>query len=122
MGGKKAFNRNLTRTAWGSLLIWWGVVIIVNPFTIGIGSIGTGFILLGLNTLRWLKGIPTRVSTTQIGLIAILWGTLDQARHMLGLPSGFSFALLLVVSGISVLMTPIFTRPKHRNVESTGDV
>jgi hypothetical protein len=122
MGGKKAFNRNLARAAWGFLLIWWGVVIIVNPLTIGIGAIGTGIILLGLNTIRWLKGIPTRVGTTQFGLIAILWGALDQARHMLALPSGMSFALLLVVSGLSVLITPLFSRPKFRNVGRTGDV
>jgi hypothetical protein len=122
MAGKKAFNRNLARVAWGILLIWWGVVIMVNPLTIGIGAAGTGVVLLSINGLRWLKGMPTRVSTTQIGLIAILWGILDQARHMLALPSGLSFALLLVVSGLSVLITPLFPRPKFHNVERTGDV
>ena len=122
MGGKKTFNRNLARAAWGCLLIWWGVVIIVNPFTIGTGAIGTGIILLSLNVFRWLKGYPTRGSTTQLGLMALLWGLLDQARHILDLPSGISFALLLVVSGISVLITPLFTRPKFNKLEHTGDV
>ena len=122
MGGKKAFNRNLARAAWGSLLIWWGVVIIVDPFTIGIGAIGTGIILLGLNFFRWLKGYTTRASTTQLGLIVLLWGILDQARHMLDLPSGISFALLLMVSGISVLITPLFTRHKFNKMEHTSDV
>jgi hypothetical protein len=122
MGGKKAFNRNLARAAWGSLLIWWGVVLIVNPLTMGIGAMGTGVILLGLNAFRWLKGYPTRGGTTQFGLMVILWGLLDQARYMLALPSGFSLALLLIVGGFSVLITPLFTRPKFRHVERTGDV
>jgi hypothetical protein len=122
MGGKKAFNRNLARAAWGCLLIWWGVVILVNPFTIGIGAIGTGIILLGLNAFRWLRGYPPRGSTTQFGLMAILWGFLDQARSMLALPSGLSLALLLMVGGFSVLITPLFTRPKFNKVERAGDV
>jgi hypothetical protein len=122
MGGKKAFNRNLARAAWGSLLIWWGVVIIVNPFTIGIGAMGTGIVLLGINVFRWRKGYPTRGSTTQLGLMTLLWGLLDQGRHMLALPSGISFALLLVVSGLSVLITPMFIRPKFNKMEHAGDV
>lgn len=122
MGGKKAFNRNLARMAWGFLLIWWGVVIIVNPFTIGIGTIGTGIILLSLNAFRWLRGYPTRESTTQLGLMILLWGLLDQARYMLALPSGISFALLLMVSGLSALITPFFARPKMNKMEYAGEV
>lgn len=122
MGGKKVFNRNLARAAWGFLLIWWGVVIIVNPFTIGIGAIGTGIILLSLNAFRWLRGYPTRGSTTQLGLMTLLWGLLEQARYMLALPSGISFALLLVVSGLSVLITPFFVRPNINKMQHAGDV
>ena len=122
MGSKKAFNRNLARAAWGSLLIWWGVVIMVDPLTIGSGAIGTGIILVSLNAFRWLKSYPTRGSTTQLGLMALLWGILDQARHMLALPSGISFALLLVVSGLSVLITPLFTRRRFNKIEHAGDV
>ncbi len=122
MGAKKSINRLLARVAWGSLLIWWGVVIMIDPLTIGIGAMGTGMILLGINAFRWLKGIPTRERTTQIGLIALLWGALDQARYMLGLPAGLSFALLLVVYGLAVLAAPLLARRKLCNAENSGDV
>ena len=122
MGGKKTLNRHLARLAWGALLIWWGVVLIIEPITVGIAAAGTGLILLGVNAIRSLKGIPTRHKTTLIAFIAILWGTLDQARYMLALSSGLSFALLLVVSGLTVLLSPLLTRPRLRNANRAGDV
>jgi hypothetical protein len=122
MGAKKTINRQMARVAWGSLLIWWGVVIMIDPLTIGIGAMGTGMILLGINAFRWLKGIPTRQRTTQIGMIALVWGALDQARYMLGLPAGLSFALLLVVNGLAMLFAPILARLKMCNMEGSGDV
>ncbi len=122
MGTKKTINRFLARLAWGLLLIWWGVVIMIDPLTIGIGAMGTGMILLGINAFRWLKGMPTRERTTQIGLIALVWGALDQARYMLGLSAGLSLALLLVVTGLAVLTAPLLARRKLRHVESSGDV
>jgi hypothetical protein len=122
MGGKKTLNRRLARMAWGALLIWWGVVIIIEPITIGIGAVGTGLILLGVNAIRSLKGISTRHRTTQLAFIAILWGALDQARYMLALQSELSFALLLVVSGLTVLLSPLLTRPRLHNASRTSDV
>jgi hypothetical protein len=122
MGTKKTINRLLARIAWGSLLIWWGVVIMIDPLTIGIGAMVSGMILLGINAFRWLKGIPTRERTTQIGSIALLWGALDQARYVLGLPGGLSFALLLVVNGLAVLAAPLLARRKLHHVQSSGDV
>jgi hypothetical protein len=122
MGTKKTINRLLARIAWGLLLIWWGVVIMIDPLTIGIGAMGSGMILLSINAFRWLKGIPTRERTTQIGLIALVWGALDQARIMLGLPGGLSFALLLVVNGLAVLVAPLLARRKLHHVQGSGDV
>jgi hypothetical protein len=122
MGGKKKLNRCLSRLAWGALLIWWGVVLIIEPITLGIGAVGTGLILLGVNFIRTLRGIPSRHRTTLIGFIAVLWGALDQARYMLALPSELSFALLLVVSGLTVLLSPLLTRPRLRNANRAGDV
>jgi len=78
------------------LLIWWGVVIVIDPLTIAIGAIGTGLILLGVNTARWLYGIPGKRTTSAFGIIALVWGALDQA---LALPFESSFAVLLMVTG-----------------------
>jgi hypothetical protein len=107
----KMLNHQFATLAWGALLIWWGIVIMVNPLTIGMGAIGTGLILLGVNAARSLKGIPARHSTTVVGVIALAWGALDQARFMLGWPAGVSFAMMLIVVGL-VNVAGLLMRPK----------
>ena len=83
---------------------------------------GRGCFCFGDNSFRLVKVPPTRHKATLIAFIAILWGALDQARYMLALPSELSFALLLVVSGLTVLLSPLLTRPRLRNANRAGDV
>ncbi len=96
----QTFNRNLATAGNSLLLIWWGSVIIIPPLTIGMGAIGTGLILLAVNALRRLKGIPTKGFTTTLGVIALAWGILAWILH-----PGFeiAFALLLIVIGLASL-------------------
>jgi len=122
MSGKKTFNHRLAKMGWGALLIWWGVSIMIDPITIGMSAIGTGLIFLGVNAIRLIKGIPTRVNTTVVGIMAIVWGVLDQARFMLSLSIGVSVALLLIVFGLAELLTPLLVRPKIQAEEGSGDV
>ncbi len=122
MDEKKRFNHTLATMAWGVLLIWWGVVIAVDPFTIAIGAIGTGLILLGVNAIRSLNGIPIKNSNYTVGAMAIAWGVLDQARHMLGLSPWLSVALLLFVIGFAYLLTPLLSRPRLDTGGHPGDV
>ncbi len=122
MEDKKRFNHTLATMAWGLLLIWWGVVIVVDPFTIAIGAIGTGLILLGVNAIRAWKGIPIKNSNNAVGSMAIAWGLLDQARHMLGLSPWLSLALLLFVIGFAYLLTPLFSHPRLNPSDHPGDV
>jgi hypothetical protein len=96
MDDKEKFNHLIATLAGGLILIWWGVVIVVNPLTIGLGAIVTGIILLGLNGIRLLKGFPTKPSTTILGLVALVWGAFD---HVLGLDFWHSVAVLLIVIG-----------------------
>lgn len=122
MEDQKRFNHRLATMAWGALLIWWGVVIAVGPFTLAIGAIGTGLILLGVNAIRALKGIPIRNSNNWVGGIAIAWGALDQVRHMLALSPWLSLALLLIVVGFANLLSPLFARSKLGAGDQAGDV
>lgn len=112
MDSKKMLNRNLSTVGWGALLIWWGIVVMIDPLTIAMGAIGTGLILLGVNAARSLKGIPSKGSTTVMGIIALAWGALDQARYMLALPPGLSFAMILIVIGLVVSLTPLLPQSK----------
>ncbi len=97
MENAQTFNRNLATIGNGLLLIWWGIVIVVPPLTIGMGAVGTGLILLAVNALRWLNGIPTKGSTTTLGVIALAWGLLEA---VLNPRFEISFAMLLIIIGL----------------------
>ena len=115
MNAKKALNHNLSVFGWGTLFIWWSVVVTVHPITLGMGAMGTGLIMLGLNAIRLMNQIKPVGSSTVFGITFLAWGALDQARIMLGLPGGLSFALALFVIGINIWMTPLFNQEKQDN-------
>jgi hypothetical protein len=108
MENTNTLNHNFATIGNGALLIWWGLVIMIEPLTIGMGAIGTGLILLGINAARLLTGIPTKGSTTTIGIIALVWGILDTVIT----PSfELSFAIMLIVIGLAT-MASLLTRAK----------
>ncbi len=113
MSNKSTFNHNLSAFGWGALLIWWGISFLIDPITLAMSAIGSGLIMLGLNALRYVRGIATVQTTTTLGIIALAWGALDQARIALNVPEGASFALLLMVIGLVVWATILLPqRPK----------
>jgi hypothetical protein len=97
MESTKLLKHNIASLGEAVLLIWWGVVLAVNPLTIGIGAMGTGLILLGVNAVRLLKGLHAKSSTTAFGIVSLTWGALDQALRLDFWPS---FAVLLIVIGM----------------------
>jgi len=71
----------------------------------GVGAIGIGIILLGLNLTRSVNGQPTSGFTTTFGILAILLGGLQLARPYLHLSFELPiFAILLLALGSIVLM------------------
>ncbi len=110
MENTKALNHDLATIGNGALLIWWGIVIIIDPLTIGMGAIGTGLIMLGVNAARRIKDIPTKPSTTFLGSVAVAWGGLDT---LLDPRPGFSFAMLLVILGLATIASLV----AHRTTE-----
>ncbi len=107
MENLKTLNHNFATIGDGALLIWWGLVIMIDPLTIGMGAIGTGLIMLAVNAARTLRGIPAKRSTTFIGSTALVWGALDTVFN----PSfELSFAILLVVIGL-VTLASLLSRP-----------
>jgi hypothetical protein len=108
MDTTRTLNHNLATTGNGALLIWWGIVIMVGPLTIGMGAIGTGLICLGVNGVRLLNAIPTKGSTTAVGIIALVWGTVDTIFDP---RFETSFAILLIVIG-AVVLASLLARPQ----------
>ena len=101
----RSLNYYISAVGESLLLIWWGVVIVIDPLTVGIGAIGSGLILLGMNAIRMLNHIHPKRRTSIIGTIALGWGALDQA---LKLPLGASFAVLLIVTGMTGIVFCLF--------------
>ena len=90
--------------AWGALLVWWGITLLVK-FPAGIGLIGLGLILLGANAARYFRGIRINGFSACIGILALVWGGLELAGNVLRLPFDLPiFAVLLIVLGLIVLI------------------
>ena len=99
MGSKKTLSRYLETIAWGAIFIWWGVSELIGSD--GILLVGIGVILLGVNAIRALRGIPTRRLSITLGILALIWGGLELTETALHLPFELPvFAVLLIVLGI----------------------
>src|SRR5512136_2869328 len=95
---------NLEAIAWGALFIFWGITELFPALPKGIGAIGIGLILVGLNAARYWTGQPTSGFTTTIGILAVLLGGLELAGAFLRLPFELPiFAILLLALGLMTL-------------------
>jgi hypothetical protein len=96
---------DLEAIAWGALFILWGLTELFPSLPKGIGAIGIGLILLGLNAARSWTGSPTSGFTTTIGFLALLLGGLELASPLLRLSFELPiFAILLFALGAIMLI------------------
>lgn len=104
MDNLQTLNRRLEAVAWGAFFVWWGVTELFPSLPEGIGAIGIGVILLGLNAARSVNGIPASGFTTTLGILALVLGALELSRLALRLPFELPvFGILLIVLGIIFL-------------------
>ncbi len=104
MENVRILNRNFETVAWGAFFIWWGITELFPFLPDGTGALGIGLILLSLNVIRALNGMPTSGFTTTLGILALVWGGLELASSVLSLPFKVPvFAILLIVLGMIVL-------------------
>jgi hypothetical protein len=112
MKDNKVFNHYLSIIGWGALFVWWGVCVMIGPITLAMSAMGTGLILLIVCAVRSYKGIIQVGSTLLMGIILLGWGAADQIRLLMKLPGGYSFALALIVVGVSIWITPLLRHTK----------
>ena len=111
MDNVRPSNRNFEMAAWGALFIWWGITVLFTSLPHGIGAIGIGLILLGLNAARRLNGVPASGFTTTLGILALVLGGLELANVILQLPFELPiFAILLITLGAILLVREILHR------------
>jgi hypothetical protein len=105
---KPSQQRDYQAVAWGAFFIWWGITELIPSLPAGIGALGIGLILLGLNAARRFTGLPASRFSITMGILAVVWGGLDLAGFFLNLPFEIPvFAILLVVLGLIVLVREI---------------
>ncbi|NOH03930.1 MAG: hypothetical protein HND47_19170 [Chloroflexi bacterium] len=102
-------NRRFRSAARGLLAILWGATILFDFIPLGVGLIGSGLILLGVNVLRSMNDLPIQNDNGMIGGLALAWGGLELTRPFLHwlFPSAdldwAIFAILLAGFGVSLL-------------------
>ncbi len=118
MGDVRKLNKVLEAVAWGSLFIWWGLALLLHWLPNGVDAAGTGLILLGVNLVRLLKGIPVNGFSSTLGILALAWGALDLSRSVFHLPFRLPvFEILMILLGVILL-----TASLRRGVSRTGDL
>lgn len=104
MDQQQALNRRLESIGWGAFFVWWGVTELFKSLPEGIGAVGIGLILLGLNAARSHYGIQTSGFTTTLGILALVLGGLELTELVLDLPFELPvFGILLIVLGMIIL-------------------
>lgn len=112
MNKSQKSNRDYETLAWGLLLIWWGLRwSLLASLPNGTGLLGTGTILLGLNVIRSLTGIPVRNNTSAIGVLALVVGGMLLAREILKVPFEIPVFEIVLISFGAFLLIRAFRKP-----------
>lgn len=95
-----SFGRRLDGVGWGLFLLMTGILWLLPGDRVPPGAwlIGTGALLLGLNAVRYLKGLAISVLTVALGVLALAGGLADLGGVKLPL-----LAISLVAVGAVVL-------------------
>jgi hypothetical protein len=83
MDNLQILNRKYETVAWGLLAVLWGITILFDAIPFGIGVLGTGLVLLGINIVRSFNHLPTKNNNTLLGFLMFGWGGLELARPIL---------------------------------------
>jgi len=114
MENTRKLNPDLGTISWSALFILWGITEMFKSMPEGIGAIGIGVILTGLNVARLWKGQPASGFTTITGILALLLGTLQLARPYLHLSFELPiFAILLLALGGILLVSTLSGDKNH---------
>jgi hypothetical protein len=100
----KKSNVKLETLALSAFFILWGITEMFKFLPEGIGTVGIGVILVGLNLVRYWTHKPVSRFTTLVGVLALVLGAYELARPYLHLQFDLPvFAMLLMVIGVMLL-------------------
>ena len=125
MDNIQVLNRKYETVAWGLLAILWGTTILLDFIPFGVGVLGTGLIVLGINVVRSINSIPTKNDNNTFGILMLAWGGLALARPILRIIFESAdldwviFAILLIGLGL-ILSLRGFMRPSSERERSSS--
>jgi hypothetical protein len=94
-------NPDYNLVAWGAFFFLWGFTEMFKSLPDGIGAVGIGVILVGLNLVRYWNQQSISGFTTTLGVLALVLGVLELAIPFLHLSFELPiFAILLMVLGV----------------------
>jgi hypothetical protein len=104
---KRALNKRLENAAWGLFLIMLGCIWLVPEEQIPQDAwlLGAGVILLGLNGIRFLKGIRPSGFTIFLGALGVLLGI----GGLLGVDIPV-VPILIILLGLSLVVGPLMKK------------
>lgn len=98
-------NDRYETVTWGALFILIGILSLIPGIPPGVGTLGIGIILLGLNGVRYINKIPTNRFTLTFGLVALILGTAVLTGSLKGFQlEGPFFPALLIAIGVYWLL------------------
>jgi hypothetical protein len=104
--------KRLDQVGWGIFLIMIGITWLVPAVPQGAWLIGTGALLLLLNAIRFMSGIPWSGMSTALGVLAMAAG--------LGGLTGINlplFPICLVIIGAGLVLKPLVSKGRSANRE-----
>jgi hypothetical protein len=115
---KDLLNKRLENISWGLFLVMLGGLWLVPDQWIPEGSwlIGAGLIMLGLNLVRYVKGIKMSGFTLVLGAIAIFSGISDILQ--VDLPV---FPILLILIGANIIIRPLLEKDSTYQKENKDE-
>jgi hypothetical protein len=104
---KHSLDKRLAVLFWALLFILAGTIWLFPAGRVPEGTwlVGIGLILLSLNAVRLLSGIPVRVLPTLLGALALVAGLAEYAGMELPV-----FSLTLIAIGASIILELLSTR------------
>lgn len=104
---KRALNKRLENAAWGLFLVMLGCIWLIPEERVPQDAwlLGAGVILLGLNAIRYLKGIRPSGFTLFLGALGVMLGI----GGLLGVELPV-IPILIILLGLSMVVGPLLKK------------
>jgi hypothetical protein len=98
VGGEVTAHK-LDAVAWGLLFLWIGIALLAN-LSWGIGLLGVGVLILGMQTARKYMALPLEIFWVVVGVLFVMGGVWELLSVRVSL-----IPVVCIVAGIALLIS-----------------